>query len=80
MSRLRVPEGENEKREFFDDGCAELLQRVLPRVPDERFDAVIVDEGQDFRPGWWPVATATPPSEARAFLGVLGSAPEHLQG
>ena len=30
------------------------LLEALERSPDERYDAVVVDEGQDFLPDWWP--------------------------
>lgn len=36
----------------FDDESVDLLLRALDRLPDERFDAIVVDEGQDFHPGW----------------------------
>lgn len=30
------------------------LLEALERLPDERYDAIVVDEGQDFLPDWWP--------------------------
>lgn len=30
------------------------LSEALERLPDERYDAIVVDEGQDFLPDWWP--------------------------
>ncbi|HXG89471.1 MAG TPA: AAA family ATPase [Vicinamibacterales bacterium] len=49
-----VPQGPELQQRFFDQDCAQLLERVLDVLPQERYDAVIVDEGQDFRPAWWP--------------------------
>lgn len=38
---------------FWDEDAPELLLRALERLPDERYDAIVVDEGQDFLPSWW---------------------------
>jgi hypothetical protein len=37
---------------FWQDEAADLLMDAIDIVP-EKFDAVIVDEGQDFYPNWW---------------------------
>jgi hypothetical protein len=66
-----VPESDDDKRRFFDEDCAQLLERVLPLVPEERFDAVIVDEGQDFRPAWWPVVQRLLRDPERGHLWVF---------
>jgi len=38
--------------DFWQDEAADLFMDAIDSVP-ERFDAVIVDEGQDFYPNWW---------------------------
>lgn len=38
---------------FFRDSAPELMEEALDRLPDERWDAVLVDEGQDFLELWW---------------------------
>jgi ATP:corrinoid adenosyltransferase len=38
---------------FWTDEAPNLLLQALDRLPDERYDAVLVDEGQDFREYWW---------------------------
>ncbi|MFN3352693.1 MAG: NERD domain-containing protein, partial [Brevundimonas sp.] len=38
---------------FTEDRGPELLHDAMLAAPDERFDAVIVDEAQDFRSHWW---------------------------
>lgn len=38
--------------EFWQDEAADLLMDAIDMVP-EKYDAVIVDEGQDFYPNWW---------------------------
>lgn len=43
---------------FWDDTAPELLLQALDADPDDRWDAVIVDEGQDFADHWWLVVQA----------------------
>ena len=44
----------NDGGEFWRTTAPELLLNALEVIPD-RFDAVVVDEGQDFHPDWWIV-------------------------
>jgi hypothetical protein len=47
------PPGGTDTQAFWRDEAPGLLLQALDRLPDERFDAVIVDEGQDFQEYWW---------------------------
>jgi hypothetical protein len=47
-----VPVEEDESRDYWDRRLPEALLAAAKRV-DDRFDAIVVDEGQDFKPGWW---------------------------
>ena len=38
---------------FWDQRLPELLLAALDRLPERRYDAIVVDEGQDFRDTWW---------------------------
>jgi AAA domain/Nuclease-related domain/UvrD-like helicase C-terminal domain len=42
-----------EAQSFWREEAPSLLLRALDRLPDERYDAVIVDEAQDFHEYWW---------------------------
>ena len=45
----------NERASLFWGHEAPMrLLEALERLPDERYDAIVVDEGQDFLPDWWP--------------------------
>jgi superfamily I DNA/RNA helicase len=46
-----VPDREDPDR-FWKVDVAELFMTAIETLPD-RFDAVVVDEGQDFQPNWW---------------------------
>jgi hypothetical protein len=48
---FEVPEVLAEQQEFYNDIAPMLLEDALGEVPD-RFDCVMVDEGQDFRLEW----------------------------
>ncbi len=52
--RFEIPEaGWKAQQEFWTDTAPDLLMEALDSRPDDRFDAIIVDEGQDFKPNWW---------------------------
>lgn len=63
--RLRAPDDDRAKRGFFDE---ELAQRLLEGAgrTERRFDALIVDEAQDFLPLWWQALHAWLEDPARA--------------
>lgn len=49
---LPEPRDEDERRRLFDAVLPEALVRAAEELP-ERYDAVVVDEGQDFHEDWW---------------------------
>ena len=50
---FRLPQDSDQRQAFWDEEAPDLLSQSLDRLPDERYDAVIVDEGQDFKELWW---------------------------
>lgn len=53
---FRPPDGDVSV--FWRHEAPELLWEALEALPEERYDAVVVDEGQDFHPDWWdPIQT-----------------------
>jgi superfamily I DNA/RNA helicase len=38
---------------FFASEAPRLLEHAIDLLPERSFDAVVVDEGQDFMPAWW---------------------------
>ena len=38
---------------FFSSEAPRLLEQAIDLLPERCFDAVVVDEGQDFMPAWW---------------------------
>lgn len=52
-----VPDGEGQ--DYFDETMPGLLKTAAASMPEsEKFDAVIVDEAQDFAPLWWDALRA----------------------
>ncbi|WP_224984207.1 nuclease-related domain-containing DEAD/DEAH box helicase [Geomonas agri] len=52
---IPIPSGhESGLDEFYDAELPDLLLEALCKV-GSRYDAIIVDEGQDFDPSWWPI-------------------------
>ncbi len=48
-----APKGAKRREGFWEDTAPSLLLDALEKQPEDRYDAIIVDEGQDFRPHWW---------------------------
>lgn len=48
-----LPADPEQLRQFYEVTAPQHLMNALSRIPGERFDAVIVDEGQDFAEMWW---------------------------
>ena len=49
---LTLPKGIPE-RKLFEEIYPELLMKALEHLPEQKLDAIIVDEAQDFLPLWW---------------------------
>ncbi len=64
------PEGIPE-RQLFEDILPELLMQAFERLPDEKFDAIIVDEGQDFLPLWWTAVESGLDPEGRGMFRIF---------
>lgn len=50
---IKFREPADDKETFWNETAPDLLIQALEVYPDERYDAVVVDEGQDFKPVWW---------------------------
>jgi hypothetical protein len=51
-TKYAVPDGRQEKADFFKSTCAELLLDCSSKS-DKRYDTIIVDEAFDFQETWW---------------------------
>jgi nuclease-like protein len=49
-----APDGDREDSDFWEETLPRLMGDLAEQLPDrQRYDAVIVDEAQDFADGWW---------------------------
>ncbi len=67
---LAVPESVSSKKLLFSDIYPSLLVDAAEVLRDVRYDAIIVDEGQDFEAHWW-VAVETVRSSPESSLYVF---------
>ena len=49
------PPQDGDATDFWETEAPDLLSQVLDVYADDRFDAIVVDEGQDFLEYWWLV-------------------------
>lgn len=50
---LPDPDGAAQPDAFYEQHLPQVLLDALDTLPDRRFDAIVVDEGQDFLPLYW---------------------------
>lgn len=51
-ARISFSPPEQDQDDFWRKAAPNLLYEASEQIPD-RFDAIVVDEGQDFMPDWW---------------------------
>ncbi len=67
-----APRGEANDSQWWEEELPALLGRLASQRPvDERFDSVVVDEGQDFSASWWPPTLQTLKDPERGGLYVF---------
>lgn len=64
----------------FTDSSPERLLDAAARVPELSFDAIIVDEGQDFRSHWWVALDGLLASPSASVLHVYYDSNQSLYG
>ena len=65
----RIPD--KPPQSYYENDAPRLLEDALQALPDERYDAVLVDEGQDFRAAWWTPVTRMLRDRERSALHVF---------
>ena len=59
------------ERRLLEDVWPELLMQAYERLNDQRYDAIIVDEGQDFLPLWWTAVEAGLDTDGFGLLRIF---------
>lgn len=66
--------------QFWDALPPALAAQAVARPEQDRFDLVVVDEAQDFRPDWWPAVRAVLRDPDDGPLVVFGDDDQELYG
>lgn len=69
----------NDDRTWFEETLPGLLEEAARRL-GPRYDAIVVDESQDFRPWWWPALLATHKDPDEGTLYLFGDDSQNLYG
>ncbi len=77
---FRIPDRPPAQQRFWEQEAPELLLDAIANLPDERWDAVIVDEGQDFRTNWWSVIEELLRDPKNGMLSVFFDPHQNLYG
>ena len=77
---LEVPEyGDDEtQRVFWEETAPERLLDAIDKGAQPTFDAVIVDEGQDFAPDWWAVIEELLTDSSEGRLAVFHDTAQNI--
>jgi hypothetical protein len=69
-----------ERQDYWDYTAPELLEQAAAAIADsDKFQAIIVDEGQDFRPTWWDsLEQAFCPAEENPYFYVFYDSRQNL--
>jgi superfamily I DNA and RNA helicase len=67
---IEIPDEEN-KDYLFNEIYPEIFSHAMEKLPDKRFDVIIIDEGQDFLPGWISVLNKALRSDSSSKLRLF---------
>lgn len=68
-ANMAVPAGKT--THIWNETFPRLLTKAVSMHPDRRYDAIVVDEGQDFHPCWWQSLESTLRNGAASRLYVF---------
>jgi hypothetical protein len=77
---LEIPEpGADDDSDYFEQVLPDLLERAARNL-GPRFDAIVVDEAQDFRAWWWPAVLALHEDPDAGTLYLFADDAQNLYG
>jgi len=65
---------------LYNEKYPEIFLEALDILPEYRFDAIIVDEGQDFFPLWWTCLNKALDSEGKGIIRVFYDSNQRIYG
>jgi len=77
---FEVPDAADGQALFWEKEAPAVLLEALDKLPEKRYDAVVVDEGQDFRTDWWVAIEALLEDPDEGELIVFFDPKQNLYG
>ncbi len=77
---FEVPEAAQAQASFWEKEAPAILLEALDRLPEKRYHAVVIDEGQDFRSDWWVPIEALLEDPGEGELIVFFDPKQNLYG
>lgn len=77
---FQVPDAGEAQALFWEREAPAILLEALDKLPEKRYDAIVVDEGQDFRTDWWVAIEALLEDPGKGELIVFFDPKQNLYG
>lgn len=71
---------ENPPSDFFSVRLPPLMLEALDALPEARFDAIVVDEGQDFEADWWELIDLAQEDAGAGILYMFYDPTQNIRG
>lgn len=79
--RWGAPTGDGLTQDYWEERLPAIMMKLAQELPaDERFDAIIVDEAQDFADSWWPPLLASLADEETSAIYVFADEGQEVYG
>jgi hypothetical protein len=78
-SGIHIPD-EQTSNDLFKEVYPDILLKALKSLPEQRFDAIIVDEGQDFLPKWMSTLQVALKPEGNGLLRIFIDSNQSVYG
>lgn len=76
-----APDGERTDRDFWEEALPALMAGLAGELTDEqKYDAVIIDEAQDFAENWWPAVLGALRDEDKGGVYVYSDENQRIFG
>lgn len=76
-----APDGDRADSDFWEQSLPRLMSRLADDLPDgKRYDAVVVDEAQDFAESWWTPVLKSLRDEEKGGLYVFSDENQRIFG
>jgi hypothetical protein len=78
-AEIRIPDTRSSEQ-LYGEVYPEVLMKALKILPNLRFDVIIIDEGQDFRPLWWTALESALDPSGKKLMRVFYDCNQRVYG